>query len=142
MTIACIEGLVQKYVGIPYRHAGRSLSGLDCLGLVHLFYRDCGIYVPDGDGASYDRDWFKQDAERYLRGILKHGVAVQITKLQVLDFVYFTMGGVVTHAGVMLDSERFIHVLEGRSVCVSRLNSMWRRRLAGARRFVPWAQVH
>lgn len=132
-----IESVVRELVGVPYIHAGRDpATGLDCLGLVCVFYKRFGIAVPDGDGAPYERDWFRRDPGRYLRGILQHGVPVEPASLRALDFVYFFMGGVVAHAGVMVDISRFIHVLEGRSVCVSRLNSMWRRRLAGARRFI------
>ncbi len=124
-----------RYVGIPYRHGGRTRSGLDCLGLVWLVLRDYGIRVPDGDGSPYSPDWFRADPGRYLRGLLAHGETAPLGELRPLDLVYFRMSGAITHAGVMVDNNRFIHVLEGRSVCVSRLNSMWRRRLAGARRF-------
>lgn len=125
-----------RYVGIPYAHGGRTRAGLDCLGLVWLVLRDHGVRVPDGDGRPYTPDWFKVDPGRYLRGLLAHGEAAPLDDLRPMDLVYFRMGGAVSHAGVMVDSECFIHVLEGRSVCVSRLNSMWRRRLAGARRFL------
>lgn len=129
--------LVEKYSGIPYRHLGRDLNGLDCLGLAHLFYRDCGIEIPDSDGSLYEPDWFKKDPERYVRGIQKYGKEVQLNDLQPLDFVYFRMGrGVITHGGVMVGPEHFIHVLERTQVHVSPLNFKWRRRLAGARRFV------
>lgn len=132
-----IESVACELVGIPYLHEGRDpATGLDCLGLICVFYKRLGIDVPDGDGEPYSRDWFRQDPERYLRGILKHGNPIEPAELRALDFVYFSMGGAVTHAGVMVDGELFIHVLEGGSVCVSRLNSMWRRRLAGARRFI------
>ena len=134
-----IESVVRELVGVPYVHAGRDpAAGLDCLGLVCVFYKRFGISVPDGDGAPYERDWFRRDPGRYLRGILQHGYPVDPADLRALDFVYFSMAGAVTHAGVMVDTSRFIHVLEQRSVCVSRLNSMWRKRLAGARRFVQW----
>lgn len=37
----------RKYLGVPFRHRGRSATGLDCAGLGVLAYRDCGIDVPD-----------------------------------------------------------------------------------------------
>lgn len=37
----------RKYLGVPFRHRGRSAAGLDCAGLGVLSYRDCGIDVPD-----------------------------------------------------------------------------------------------
>lgn len=128
--------LIDKYSGIPYLHQGRDLKGVDCLGLAYLFYKDCGITIPENDGSLYEADWFKKDPERYVRGLKKYGKEVE-GELKPLDFVYFRMGrGVITHGGVMVDSRNFIHVLERTLVHLSPLNFIWRRRLAGARRFV------
>lgn len=135
MSLLAIDTVVEAYVGIPYRHGGRDRTGLDCLGLVHSFYNAVDINVPDGDGEAYAPRWWVDDPTRYLRGILVHGSPV-CGDLRPLDFVYFRMAGdAVTHGGIMVDAQRFIHVLEGRSVMVSRLASWWRRRFAGARRF-------
>lgn len=131
-----IDGLVRKYLGIPYRHGGRDLTGVDCLGLAYLFYRDCGISIPDNDGSSYEADWFKTDPDRYYRGIQRCGKAVLPKDIQPLDFVYFKMGPVISHGGVMVDKNHFIHVLERTRVHLSPLNFKWRRRLVGARRFI------
>lgn len=130
-----IQGLIKKYSGIPYKHAGRDLTGLDCLGLAHFVYKDCGIDIPDSDGRAYSQDWTKTDPERYLRGILAHGAAAPVDNLQPLDFVYFRMGRNITHGAVMVDSEHFLHVLQNSRVHVSRMDPVWRKRLAGARRF-------
>ena len=130
-----IDRLVEKYLGIPYKHGGRNLDGLDCLGLVYCFYRDAGINVPDGDGEEYPTEWWKTDPERYIRGIKEHGKEVSVEQLRPLDLVYFRMGGQITHAGIMVDMECFIHTLEDRAVGVEHLHSGWKRRLAGARRF-------
>lgn len=128
--------IFDKYLGIPYRHGGRDIHGLDCLGLVYLIYKDCGIDIPDNDGRDYAKDWFKTEPDRYLKGIRSYGVEVPLDSLQPLDLVYFKMGPVVTHTGVMVDDNSFIHVLEGTTVHISTLNFKWRRRLVGARRFV------
>jgi cell wall-associated NlpC family hydrolase len=131
-----IDKIADKYVGIPYKHLGRDLNGLDCLGLAYLFYKDFHIAIPDNDGNRYEQNWADVDPGRYLRGILTVGKAVPIERLEPLDFIYFRIKGIVSHAGVMVDSSRFLHVLEGGTVQISRLSSTWRRRLAGARRFV------
>ncbi|HPT88734.1 MAG TPA: C40 family peptidase [Bacillota bacterium] len=131
-----LEAIFQKYLGIPYRHGGRDMNGVDCLGLVYLIYRDCGIEIPDNDGREYTKDWYKVEPDRYLKGIRRYGKEVPLDSLKPLDLVYFKMGRAVTHTGIMVDEKSFIHVLEGTRVHISRLNFKWERRLAGARRFI------
>lgn len=131
-----IDGLIHKYYGIPYKHAGRDANGLDCLGLVSAFYKDCGIPLPDGDGEQYPPDWYKSDPERFWRGITRLGREVPLNALQPLDLVYFRMGKNITHCGVMIDPAHFLHVIEKTAVHVSPLNYSWQRRLAGARRLI------
>jgi cell wall-associated NlpC family hydrolase len=131
-----IAALIKKYEGIPYRHAGRDLTGLDCLGLAHFFYKDCSIEIPQDDGAEYSLNWSKTDPERYLRGILALGQTAPLDDLQPLDFVYFRMGRNISHGAVMIDSQYFLHVLQNTTVHVSPLNLAWRKRLAGARRLI------
>ena len=54
------ESTARQFLGIPYRHGGRDRKGLDCLGLVHLFYQELGIKIPDTDGRPYAPDWYKK----------------------------------------------------------------------------------
>ncbi|HHW12981.1 MAG TPA: C40 family peptidase [Firmicutes bacterium] len=132
------EQIARQFLGIPYRHGGRDREGLDCVGLVHLFYRELGIKVPDTDGRPYSTDWYKKDPERLLRGLLQVGrpVDLKTEPLQPLDLVYFRMGGAITHAGVMIDQHSFLHVLTRKTVQISSLNPAWKRRLQGARRLI------
>lgn len=37
----------RSYLGVKWRHRGRSVHGLDCAGLGMLAYRDCGVQLPD-----------------------------------------------------------------------------------------------
>lgn len=37
----------RRYLGTPFRHRGRSRSGVDCAGIGWLIYRDCGLTLPD-----------------------------------------------------------------------------------------------
>ena len=43
----------RSYMGTPFRHMGRSRTGLDCIGLVVVSCRDLGLAVVDA--RSYDR---------------------------------------------------------------------------------------
>lgn len=131
-----VHTLVKTFTGIPYRHGGRSLDGLDCLGLIYLFYKKWGIEIPEGDGKAYSPTWYKEDPQRFRRGIENIGKPVSPLDLQPLDLVYFRIGGAVTHAGVMIDRNHFLHVLKDQVVHLAPLNAAWRRRLVGARRLL------
>ena len=131
-----IKALIKKYSGIPYRHGGRDLTGLDCLGLAYYFYKDCGVDIPQNDGEKYSVNWAKEDPERYLRGILQIGQATPVDDLRPLDFVYFRMGRYISHGAVMVDAEHFIHVLQRTTVHVSPMDATWKKRLVGARRLI------
>jgi cell wall-associated NlpC family hydrolase len=130
-----IDQLVKEFSGIPYLHGGRTMEGLDCIGLVWLFYQKYGIKIQDSDGKVYEPDWYRRDPDRFLRGLQTQGAPVSLSQLQPLDLVYFKIGGSVTHAAVMIDPHHFLHVMIREVVHVTRLNPSWRRRLAGARRF-------
>lgn len=54
------------YIGVKYRHRGRSRVGLDCAGLLVLAYRDCG--VPTSEFILYGRTPHED-------GIVKHTTA-------------------------------------------------------------------
>ena len=132
------EKIAREFLGIPYRHGGRDRKGLDCLGLVYLFYKKLGINLPAGDGQPYTNDWYKSDPERLFRGLQRVGreVNLKTEPLQALDLVYFQVGGAITHAGVMIDQHSFLHVMNGQLVRISPLNLAWKRRLRGARRLI------
>lgn len=131
-----IVGNVQKYLGIPYLHAGRTRNGLDCLGLAALIYHDFDIPFPDDDGRPYSPEWVYEDPERYLRGILRYGKIAPLNQLEPLDFLYFRIGKYISHSGVAVDPTHFIHVMQNRPVHISPLDEKWRQRLAGARRLI------
>ena len=45
-----MSALVQaarQYLGVPFRHRGRTPKGLDCAGLIWLAYADLGVILPD-----------------------------------------------------------------------------------------------
>ncbi|MCK8828281.1 C40 family peptidase [Natroniella acetigena] len=131
-----IKEVVSKYRNIPYKHNGRSLRGLDCLGLIIFFYKEFGIDLTHKD-RNYSKEWYKEDAGVYLRELLKVGTAVEFDNLQALDLVYFELlPDVVTHSGVMVNDQQFIHILQKRNVEISSFNRFWRKKFAGARRLI------
>ena len=134
-----LKKIASELEGIPYHHNGRTREGVDCWGLVCLFFNRLGIELPEDDGSFISRDWYKRDPERYLRELSSLGTEVGHYKnLRPLDIPYFRLyKDVVTHTSVMLDNTSFIHVLINKEVSVDTMKKRyWRRKYEGARRLV------
>lgn len=131
---------VEKYVGTPYRHNGRSIEeGLDCWGLVWCIYQELGIVIPAWDGKSRpEESWYKEDPLRYYRFLQKIGEPVDTQDLEPLDIVYFGLidNGIVSHTGIVLDNNRFIHTIQRKNCRISKLGGYWFKKLRGARRIL------
>ena len=117
----------EKYLGVPYRYGGSSMSGMDCSGLVWRVWQDaCGVSLP-----RISRDQFRLghrvNANALIRG----------------DLVFFQKpNGTVNHVGIYVGENRFMHASSSRGVCYSSLSeSYWKRRWAGARR-LPYSSSH
>lgn len=54
-TRARIVAEARGWLGVPWRHQGRSRHGIDCLGLIIAAVRPFGIVAPDFDVADYGR---------------------------------------------------------------------------------------
>jgi cell wall-associated NlpC family hydrolase len=66
-----MNALVQqarKYIGVPWKHRGRTRRGLDCGGLPAIVYADLGD--PRPDLSRYGRDPFKDGLMRALEDAL------------------------------------------------------------------------
>jgi len=48
----------QKYIGLPFKHHGRDVDGIDCWGLPMLYYKEVlGVELQDW---WYESDWSKK----------------------------------------------------------------------------------
>jgi len=116
------EFIVNKYLGIPFKHRGRNFSGLDCYGLVIKIYEDLGYKIFDLE--SYDEALLKSDANYFIDNY--HKEWVRIEKPKIFDVVLFRNNScsIVTHCGVVLKEDKFIHCSrKTKGVIVSRLFS-------------------
>lgn len=134
---------VNKYIGVPYQDQGRSVTeGLDCIGLALCIFNDLGVSLPNTDGFAIEQNWFRKDPERFLRALQEIGEPTDISEVKRYDIVYFALrANIVSHAGVMLDDETFIHSLQKRNCFVSKLDRYWLKKARGARRIPEIARL-
>ena len=109
---------IEKYLTIPYVHLGRDFNGIDCYGLLKLFYQEeFNIDLPD---YSYEQDWHSKGLsliqEQYWKCFRKIEEPI---KYCAVGFTTLARRG-MTHIGIMLDQLRFLHVPRNQSVCVSK----------------------
>ena len=92
-TAEAFVAAARSYVGVPWRHLGRSRTGLDCIGLVLLAAREVGVELPDP--APYARE---PQGTRLLEGILAH--AERVSEILPGDVLLFRMGLYGGHVGI------------------------------------------
>lgn len=112
----------RKYLGVPYRSGGSTLRGMDCSGLVFRA-------AIDGPGLSIPR------TVQTLSDRAKH---VPDTSREPGDLLFFNTTGRISHVGIYLGNNRFIHAASdgpNTGVIISELSeSYWNRtyRFAGS----------
>jgi cell wall-associated NlpC family hydrolase len=113
------QDTIDRYLGVPYKHRGRTISGLDCYGLIISIYKDLGIKLIDIE-ENYTEDWTWAGKNYFIENAYKEWEAVIVPEL--FDVVGFNNSkGIMTHAGVMLDANRCIHTCKAGTV-ITRIN--------------------
>lgn len=128
------QELVAAYIGVPFKWGGRNKQeGLDCVGIVLEFLYEAGFRYTD-NGVVYDRGWWRDDPQRFIREILARGEVVEtIADLRPFDVLCFQVGGVVRHIGVYLGYGKFLHSFKDASG-IGRLDEAWKKRFVAAAR--------
>ena len=94
-------------VGVPYRFGGSSPRGFDCSGLVQYSYSLAGKRLPRTTGQLWP--------ETHTVG--RH-------ELRAGDLLFFNIDGKMSHVGLYLGQQRFVHApSSGRTVSVASLSS-------------------
>lgn len=103
--------LAAKYalsqIGVPYRYGGDSSNGFDCSGLVQYAWSRAGRSIP------------RTTTEQFRQLSSVHRKA-----LRAGDLIFFRIDGTVSHVGLYLGGDRFVHApSSGRTVTTASLDS-------------------
>ena len=117
------KGLINhafSWLGTRYVWGGNTKKGVDCSGLTRQLYKKEGIPLPHNAKQQF-----------------KRGQAVAKNNLLPGDLVFFNTRGPITHVGVYIGNNEFLHAANPRKgVRVDKLNSAYySKRYAGARRY-------
>ena len=106
-------------MGTPYVYGGTTPRGFDCSGLVQYSYQKAGITVP-----------------RTSRGQYRSAKPVPVASARPGDLVFFASGQKISHVGIYLGDDEFIHAPEtGQSVKISSIqDDYYQARFVGAGR--------
>lgn len=123
-AVQAASGLVSRalsWVGTRYVWGGFSSAGVDCSGLTSLIYKTVGVKLPHN-----------------ARQQFKLGTPVGRNSLSPGDLVFFNTTGSISHVGIYIGNNKFVHAANKRSgVRTDSLGSAYyHKRFAGARRYI------
>ncbi len=116
---------LESWYGIPYKYGGSTRNGIDCSAFTSLMMDSIyNVSLPRTSRAQYDV------GKRVSKNSLKQG-----------DLVFFntrsTRGNTISHVGVYLNNNKFVHASVSSGVMISDLDDVYfRRRYVGAARLL------
>jgi cell wall-associated NlpC family hydrolase len=118
----------RSYLGVPFRHQGRSRNGIDCLGLVLVVYNQ--VFGTSHEILGYPR---RPDAAEMRRQLREKLSAITPEQARAGDLAHLAYNGEATHLALLTTPEQIIHVLltPPRRVVEQRLSPELRDRVAG-----------
>lgn len=110
---------LENWYGTPYKYGGENSTGIDCSAFSSLLMDSVfGIALP-----------------RTCRSQYEMGIKVKKDQLQQGDLVFFNTTGGISHVGVYLANNKFVHAGTSNGVSISDLDDMYyKKRFIGASR--------
>jgi hypothetical protein len=118
-----------KYIGLPYISNGRDESGIDCWGLVRLFYKqEYAIDLP-----SYTEEYAGAYDTRILEMMAQYkNNWSQVQTPEIGSVIVFNILGEPFHVGIYVGEDKFIHARDGMDTVLDSVNSpKWAKRIEG-----------
>lgn len=118
-TGAAVASYAQRFVGYPYVYGASGPNSFDCSGFAQYVYRQYGYSL-----------------NRTAAAQASNGYAVSRSNLQPGDLVFFNTSGGISHVGIYIGGDQFVHASSSRTgVIISSLSqSYYASRYVTARR--------
>jgi len=134
---AAIVAEARAWLGVRFRHQGRSAEGVDCAGLVICVGRKLGLLPADLDVNGYSR---RPDGVSLLQACGEHLRRIPAGEARAGDVLVFRIERDPQHLAVLADyfagGHAIIHAYApNRSVVENRLDGWWLSHLVAAYRF-------
>jgi len=98
---------INEWYGVPYKYAGRSKSGIDCSGLTATLYLQV----------------YKKMISPSTKALVEEVKKIKQNDLKEGDLVFFnTNGKSISHVGVYLQNDKFVHASTKKGVMISDMN--------------------
>jgi len=120
-----------KYLGIPFKWGGSSVKeGFDCYNLIRVVYKEYGIDLPEYVVIN-DKQTIAtmiNESKQMFKKLDKPNPPCIVT--------FWIRPPLTTHIGVVIEENKFIHIMEKTSVSIEKLSAPeWSKRITGF--FVP-----
>jgi hypothetical protein len=103
----------RQYLGVPHCMGGTTKKCMDCSGLLVTVFASHGIYLPHNS----------EEQARYGR------IITGMENLRKGDLVFFVRSykttSFITHSGIYIGDNKFIHTSSGDGVTITSLNDPW-----------------
>jgi len=104
-----LDEAFRDWEGVPYVLGGTGFDGVDCSGFLQAVFSDYfGVQLP-----------------RVTHDQMKEGKSVRKNNIKVGDIVFFRTGRKTMHAGVMINSQQFMHASTSSGVMISALQERY-----------------
>lgn len=121
----------RSYLGVKWRHRGRSRYSIDCLGLIVAAVQAGGVKMRDR--LDYGRTPWKDGLGREMRAHFGEPIPFEQAKAgDVVLMCWDSAPGIPAHVGILGDGEnglRLIHSYSCHAVAEHDIDAVWRKRI-------------
>ena len=124
------------YLHIPFKDRGRTYDGVDCFGLVQLFYqKEFSIQLPSYIEA-YENEKDRQAICNEINKERKLSGWCETHNPKYGNLIILNILGRPLHLGIMLDNKQFMHCMKNKGVLVENTDDIsWANRING---YLKW----